>query len=134
MVIMSTYASSSQGPNLAFNTASFHCVVSTFSLSSFSSCDFTNLCMMATVHTITFTLSYLYCSSHASVYSLYMLGSSCSLVTTSRIYSKSTMQYFTVVSIAPTSLIVALHYSLTFCGVEGWDLNSSFVILRFSSN
>jgi len=103
MVAVRTYASSSQGPNLALSTASLHCVVSTCSFSAFASCSFANLCVMVTVRAIVLTSSYFSYSSLACVSSRCTLGSSCGLVTSSSYYSKSEVQSFTMASTAATA-------------------------------
>lgn len=135
MVAMSTWASSSQAPILALRMPSFHCVASACSFSAFASYSFSNFCVMALVRGVALTSSYLFYSSLASISNLCRLRSSCRLVTTSSDCSKSTVHSFTTTSMASTtSLTGSSCYSLAFGGVKGWALNSSFVILRFSSS
>lgn len=123
-MVVSTYASSSQGFNQAFNTSSLCPIASTCSLISFTSYSFANLCVMATVHVIALTSSYLCCNSRASISSLCTLRSSCRLVKTSSDYSKSAMKSFIVALTATTKSLTTTSYcSLISSEVEGWVFN-----------
>lgn len=119
---------------MALRIAYVHCVASTYSFNSFASYIFSNILVIATVHTIALSPSYLCCNSLALVSKLCRLGSSCRLVSTSSYCSKSAVQSVTVASTAIiASLITASGFSLTYGGVEGCSFNSRSIIFRFSS-